>query len=111
MVLAVEDGDFGLRADALQLGAGLNGHRLAKARCDGAGFLDDSDNGGAIIDANDTATLSGVLNEVANAEGVSVGHNKVEVGQGADWPRPAGLTHAATASGVLALALRRTRAG
>ena len=77
-MLAVEDGDFGVWGNALQLGAGLNGHRLAKARRDGAGLLHDFDDGGGFTDANDAAVLAGILDNVTGSECVRVGHNLVE---------------------------------
>ena len=57
-----------VRADALQLGARLDGDRLAKARGDGALGLDDFDDGGGFADANHAAGLAGILDHVTGAE-------------------------------------------
>lgn len=74
-VLAVEDGHFRVRADALQLGRGLDGHGLAESWRDGAGLLNHRDNGGGFVHADNTAGLAGILDKITGAEGVSVGHN------------------------------------
>src|ERR1035441_1542720 len=71
---SVQDFDFGVWADALQLGLGLNGHGLAKAGRDGARFLNHRDNGGGLGDAENAARLAGVLHNVTGAECVNVGH-------------------------------------
>jgi hypothetical protein len=55
---AVKDGNFGVWADALQFGRGLNRHRLAETRRDGARLLHHGDDGGTIADANDAARLT-----------------------------------------------------
>jgi hypothetical protein len=114
--LAVKDGDFGIGADALQLGAGPKGHGLTKARRDGAGFLDDFDDGGGFAHLDDSAGLAGVLDKVTGAEGVRIGHRnswgmKVERKDAAARRPYLLMGQAATASGVLALVLRFTRAG
>ena len=75
-----------MRADALQLGRGLDGHRLAKARRDGARLLDDFNDGGRIADANDLAGLAGILDYVTGSESERMCHKKW--GYGAGFPAP-----------------------
>jgi len=55
----------------------LNGDGFAESRLDGAWLLDDGDDGGGFADADDTARLSGIFDNVANSEGVGVDHKKV----------------------------------
>jgi len=49
------------------LGRGLDGDGLAESRSDGARLLNDGDNGGAIIDADNSARLAGILDNVTGA--------------------------------------------
>ena len=72
--LTVKDGDFGLGADVLELGAWLNGDGFAETRADDARFLDNGDDGGGFSHAKDLAILSGIADNIAGAEGVGVGH-------------------------------------
>jgi hypothetical protein len=75
----VKDGDFGVWADALQLGAGLQANGFAGQSGELAGRSDDGDDGGAIGDAEDAARLAGILNHVSGAKGVKVIHGKFPV--------------------------------
>jgi hypothetical protein len=45
----------------------LDGDGLAESRSDGARLLNDGDNGGAIIDADNSARLAGILDNVTGA--------------------------------------------
>src|ERR1051325_4208089 len=86
MVLAVKSWDFGIRADALQLRLGLDGHGLSKARRDGARLLNHRDNRATVVRADNAARLAGILNEVAGSEGGAVFH--VMKRNGAGFPAP-----------------------
>ena len=55
---AVEDGNLGLGADALQLGGWGESHGLAKAGDDGAWLLNNGNDGGGLGDADNLARLS-----------------------------------------------------
>jgi len=52
----------------------LDGHRLAKARDDGAGGSGHGDDGGAVVDAEHAAGLAFELDEIASAEMVVCVH-------------------------------------
>ena len=75
-MLAVEDFDFGTRADVGGAGFGLKLNPLAAQRGETAGGCADGDHGGGFTDAHDAAGLAFKLDDVSGLKCENVSGHK-----------------------------------